>query len=281
MAGVRLIVAIAPDRSNGHSLHHLPDVAIIREGERQLIESPAAQERLPRRDVGRPVCEPFLRVLRIAASTVFVLVAQVAQAQPFFRVPPQQGSSPSIRHSAAYCKQSTLSGPAFIQLLDTIIKHGDLTDVAFVERTLGVKFAMSYGWGLDGNPDPKKLDYQSDQMLGDPIHLILDIDTSRQKKGHQIEFITFQDIPTYGINGSFIVDCLHMSAYDFPSFFGKGFFTGLPAGPLPGEPVGPPASVDAMKNLDSSGKDNTSIELKFGYNTTDLTVNQISIVQHQ
>jgi hypothetical protein len=82
-------------------------------------------------------------------------------------------------------------------------------------------------------------------------------------------------------NPTFISDCLHISALDFSSFFGNGFITGMPVGRVStlGETVSPPTYVGANKTLDNSGKDSSKLELNIGYNTIDLTVGQVAILQ--
>jgi hypothetical protein len=46
-----------------------------------------------------------------------------------------------------------------------------------------------------------------------------------------------------------------------------------------GETVSPPTYVGANKTLDNSGKDSSKLELNIGYNTIDLTVGQVAILQ--
>ena len=86
-------------------------------------------------------------ILLLAATLLVAFRAQSAGAQT--RPLPLSVSVP-----AAYCKQSTLTGPAFLNLLNTIIKHGDLTDIAFLQKTLGTKLSLNPEYGADGKPDP-------------------------------------------------------------------------------------------------------------------------------
>ena len=62
---------------------------------------------------------------------VFGAHAAVAQSSP----PPV-----AIHQLPSYCQRSTLTGVKFMQMVQAIIAHGDLTDIAFLEKTFGTKF---------------------------------------------------------------------------------------------------------------------------------------------
>jgi hypothetical protein len=154
--------------------------------------------------------------------------------------------------AAEYCKQASLTRPAFLNLLKTIIKHGDLTDIAFLQKTLGAKFSLSYGFGKDGGPDPRQLIYDSYQVLSNPIHVHLRVveGSEIQEQGGQIARMQIWGTSMDLNNPNFIRDCLKLSAVDFISSFGSFYDHGLGS---------------AREMLNNPGKDDTKLGIAFFY----------------
>ncbi len=188
------------------------------------------------------------------------LTAQAAPPAP----PP---SSPS---STEFCKQSTLTGLKFMQLLQTIIRHGDLSDIPFMEKALGTKFRQSH------------LDYESNQTLGAPIQVMIDTYDGEMKKGDILAVISFNGDSMTAPDATFIQDCLHLSRNEFYADFGTGFidFPPLPSPPLPGQHYDP-ASVGVFKYLNNIGKNGSQFELSFHYNVYDLRVSGVIVTQRK
>src|ERR1700692_1448615 len=115
------------------------------------------------------------RSLFAAAGAAFMLAANASRAQPVEAPPPPRVPQGAIHQVPSYCQRSTLTGFQFLQLIHTIIAHGDLTDIKFLEKTLGTKFSTSHGWSEKGTPDPQILFLDSERTLGNPIsvHIII------------------------------------------------------------------------------------------------------------
>jgi hypothetical protein len=70
-----------------------------------------------------------------SAAVVVCLVAGLMRAAPA-----GFDAAAYIRHYTSACGHSALTEDRFLQLVNTIAMHDDLTDVPFIERTLQLKF---------------------------------------------------------------------------------------------------------------------------------------------
>lgn len=217
---------------------------------------------------------------RPRAAVVCVLVmfgAHAADAQSVSAPQPASHQLPS------YCRHSTLTGLQFLQLIHTIIAHGDLADVAFLEKTLGTKFSMSSLPWRDGVPNV----YQSNQVLGNPIEVSLSIDTVEEHNGHKVFSISFSDSHIANQDETFIPMCLHISVDDTISFFGEGYYgpPPPPVGDLPvqGLPfVPPPPQPSAfLKDFNNPKEHNSRFELAVDYDRVSLMADRIGLRQTQ
>jgi hypothetical protein len=205
------------------------------------------------------------RRLFAAVGLQVLFAAQVAQAQSTGLPTHQALTQPPIQHSPTYCKQSTLTNVKFMQLIQALIAHGDLTDIAFIEKMLGTKFSSNYGTKLDGTPEHQTIILNSDQMLGGPIHveLIINYELSKQSKTGIIAALAI------GQQSNFFADCLQINESYLSSYFG-GNFLGKPPGP--GIPT---ASVDQMNGR--TGHNGSQIYLSFTYNLSGGLVTSFGI----
>lgn len=164
-------------------------------------------------------------------SFLFVFGAQTTFAQTPV-LPQRTLQQPTVQKgsvTAVYCKQSTLTGPAFLSVLNSIIKYGDLTDISFLQKMLGTKLDLSYGRGTDGKEyDHQHLEYNGDQVLGSPIHVHVDVHLD-VIKGEASPFngviadIRFGSTSINLDNPIFMRDCMKLADDNFFSFFGGGF----------------------------------------------------------
>jgi hypothetical protein len=167
------------------------------------------------------------------------------------------------------CKGSTLTGPSFLNLLTAIIKHGDLTDNAFLRRILGTKFSLSYGYGPRGAPsDRQVLEFDSYHVLGNPIHvhLVVHLDVVEGKPSNfdrSIAWIRFEGIPM--ARGDYIGACMQLKATNLESYYESYYPHGLNAG---GE--------STRRSI--PGKDNTKFYIGWFYSAGGL-VNTIEMSQ--
>ena len=170
-------------------------------------------------------------------------------------------SSPSVSVPAVDCKQYTLTGPVFMNVLNTIIKHGDLTDIAFLQKTLGTKFSVSYGL-IDGNPDHQEPEYDSNQVLGSPIHVHVsvnldEIEGKPSLSGNWIAGIRFEG--TSMVDWGYINDCMELPVQELESRYGAEGFHQISASPPGNGPLGERARAEFP------GKDNTKLSITWLY----------------
>jgi hypothetical protein len=198
------------------------------------------------------------RPIHLGFGSAFVALllacgAQTAGAQtaPLPQATLQQLGAPSA--PAGYCKQSSLTGPAFLNAFDTIIEHGDLTDIAFLQKTLRTKLSPLAGFGT---PDLDDLVYESDQVLGSPLPVQVTVFKRKeiQTEGGVIAEVQLKPILLAQV---YAMNCLVLTPSDFVSLFGQlnAVWTG---GTLPG-------GVGFIK-LKAPGKNGTKLEVSFGYN---------------
>jgi len=157
-----------------------------------------------------------------------------------------------------------------MKLIKTIIHHGDLNDVKFIEKSLSAKFNISYGSKEDGTPDIQTLYFDSDGVLGNPIHVNVTIwSKEMQKKRDEIADISFESFS----DKNFIADCLHLNTVEFFAFFGGNFVTVGPNGLLP--------IKGSYREQAYPGKDGTAIHLSISFGSKDNLVGGIESVQRK
>lgn len=154
---------------------------------------------------------------------------------------------------AGYCKQFTLTGPIFLNMMDTIVKHGDLTDIAFLEKTLGTHLSLNPWIGPYGTPDPDTLYYKSDQVLGSSVPVEVRVFKGKkiQAAGGLIAEVRFQP-PREALFPA----CLTLTSADFVSLFGRLSFMWI-GGPL--------SHGDGYIRLKTPGKNGTKLEFSFAW----------------
>jgi hypothetical protein len=245
----------------------------------QLIEGACSPTRLPSRGSKRPValgyCSPsfagkywqickwtvLARILAAAVSLTVAFGVQAAGAQtpPLPQPTLQQPAAQSANLPPGYCKQWPLTGPLFLNLVNTITEHGDLTDIAFLQKVLGTKLSLSqisYGSGANGSTAPHILYYTSNNVVGSPITVTVQIFKGNYTPETSGEISAVR----FGSNyQAAFINCLNLTTENFVSTFGRE--TGGWLSPSPGgeETIG----------LKKSSKNGTAIEVQFEY-TYDL-----------
>jgi hypothetical protein len=192
------------------------------------------------------------RILAAAVSLTVAFGVQPAGAQTsrLPQVEAQQRAAQSVTVPAAYCKQSSLTGPIFLNLLNTIVKHDDLTDIAFLEKTLGTKLSVLPALG-PGPPDKDDLAVFGDSVLGSPIAVQVKVIRGKdvQAAGGIIAEVDFR-------SSSLAINCLRLTSADFASLFGQlsGMWTG-------GYDVG-----EGWIKPKTTEKNGVKLEISFGWN---------------
>ncbi len=194
------------------------------------------------------------RAVLAVAGVVLMSTAHAAWAQPPAQQLTPPGTAPSDSAQPAYCKQSTLTGPKFLDLLHAIIKHGDLTDITFLQNTLGTKFSFTYGKKPDGAQDSNSLFYTSDQIMENPIPVTVSIFKGKkaQEAAGEIASVRFEPV-----SQDIFIKCLKLTAANFVSLFGRETGGGS------GGPLSIGGGVIETKNRGTNG---TKLKILFGYN---------------
>jgi len=83
-------------------------------------------------------------------------------------------TAPTTGPSSERCANISLTAEGFANAYYDIASHGDLLDVAFIERTLQTQF-RSRGVTENGTLNPQRKHYMTDAILGVPIAVTLDV----------------------------------------------------------------------------------------------------------
>jgi hypothetical protein len=107
-----------------------------------------------------------------------------------------------------------------MSLLNIITEHGDLTDIAFLEKTLGTKLSPLPFNGL-GTPDPDDITYNGDQVRGSPIYVQVSVTKGKdiQARSGAIAEVWFRPL-----SQALFTNCLKLTTTDFVSVFGRPTF---------------------------------------------------------
>ncbi len=127
-------------------------------------------------------------------------------------------SPTALQTPPPFCRKFTLTDAQFLGLLQAIVNHGDETDIAFMEKTLGTKLSQTAADGEDGKPDPDQTDYQSDHLLGSPIPVAIDIFRGKDSNEMGGEKARMR---LGGPNSDFYFHCLKLTMTDFFSSFSR------------------------------------------------------------
>jgi len=123
------------------------------------------------------------------------------------------------------CKIGKLEADEFMVKISAIIAHGDLTDIPFAEKTFKTKFREGAAKTFNGEPDPQRILFQTNQISSSPIYV--DVSLSRLKftapKDQFIGYMAIYDQHSSGLNTTFIEDCIDVSARTLSSHFGGDF----------------------------------------------------------
>jgi hypothetical protein len=120
------------------------------------------------------------------------------------------------------CGKSKLTGAQFMEMFHTIAMHGDLRDIPFIEKTLGIKFTHEHPLVAEDKRNIHQINYMAG-IYGTPIGVTMKIsdDNDDQNLSDNIAVIVF----TYSNDFS---KCLHITRKQFESYFG-GEFVHLPS----------------------------------------------------
>jgi hypothetical protein len=194
------------------------------------------------RSLAKAMAIAYSSILFVALSAIAAFASPKATSQSM------ASGRPTL---PSYCQSTTLDGVQFMNMLQAIIAHGDLSDIAFIEKTLGTKF-NSYGWNDDGTPAPQKLNgdtinHDAAGIFDNPlqVHLLIFQSEALKKQGN-VDRMTFESSSFSNQNQNFISDCLHISISNFSSFYGKGY--SIPPPPALPPPAFPPSPEFMQKH---------------------------------
>ncbi len=136
-----------------------------------------------------------------------------------FAIDQMTPSSPAALHAPPpFCRKFTLTDAKFLDMLDMITNHGDITDIAFMERALGTKLSLTPTYGEDGSSDPDTTIYRSDHLLDAPIPVEIDIfrGKDRQDMGGESARMRLS-----GPDPDFYFNCLKLTMAEVFSSFAR------------------------------------------------------------
>ncbi len=223
----------------------------------------------------------------IVVTVLIFFAVSPAFAQPNTRPPGL--SKPSVRN---YCDRSPISDVIFLGLLNKLVNHGDLTDIAFVERTLDARFLSRQDEVPNGGPNNQPFYYETNQSFGGPTRLVLTVSYSRPEQLKR-DIIGVMDIGGLRLGpppNNFLEDCIQVSADKFSAYFGGGFqstpfyLEGPPHVSYGQKWHGSPSSlapyeIDCVQERDHAGKDGSKLYISFSYDPKSKLVTHVGIVQ--
>ncbi len=116
------------------------------------------------------------------------------------------------------CGESKLTSAKFMEMIKIIARHGDLTDVPFIEKTLGLKFASSPSILGDGSVQKGRTMYDADSLSGMPLKTWMNVSLNPDESGknHPEVMLDFDSGVAHSANFRM---CLHLSTAEFDSYF--------------------------------------------------------------
>lgn len=199
------------------------------------------------------------RFATISARLVFVFC--VVMAAPAWAL----GDAPTSMANGLPCANLTPSSEKFIDMLHSIVMHGDLTDVPFVEKALDEKLKVQYREGETNGHHYKNAEYNYERKSKTLryMNLWLEIERVAQdgfKKTARLRFSSLE------------VDCKGITPAMLKEKFQKDFMEvhyGLGLG----------AGNAVMASAGFDGKDGSRISISYTRTSTHPNVNDIQILQ--
>jgi len=194
----------------------------------------------------------------------------------------QNSSLSSSQGTNSNCSQSQLTQDQFIDVVRAIAMHGDLTDVAFIEKTLQVKLMPQTLSEYEKEHYPDGRHYLVDSVLGSRMRFDLGVgfnsnehDWDKEPKENERSTLRF-----FVVQNAFH-DCKSLTPEHFNSRFGGNFFNG-PAGTLPLNPqTGEMSSGGALQggSQNFAGKDGTKMNVSYMCDAPDGSISLLAIMQ--
>lgn len=193
----------------------------------------------------------FLRILFAVLNLRAVFGAHVVAAQSF------PSPSPTIQKLPSFCNTTTPKGVEFMKALSAIIAHGDLTDIAFIEKALDTKL-IPYPEEEPGYHE--YVEYHARQPLAGSVFIGLDVHFAKaeQAKDGFVGILSFSQRIFPGIIISCTENTICISASDLSAHFGGGFKRAIPIVDFGEDP-----NIVQTKELGGVGKNGTEIYLSF------------------
>ncbi|MDE1883517.1 MAG: hypothetical protein KGH70_05990 [Rhodospirillales bacterium] len=164
----------------------------------------------------------------------------------------------------AYCTESKLSGSEFMQAVNDIVTHGDLTDIPFLQKILRTTFQSSFGLKMDGTQDRQTVIYQATTLLGAPMQMrLVNWAKDRQAMMRQIASIGFYSKTAPSSDADFIRNCLNIHVSDFFVTYGNQFTFLGPVGMISEPRPGVNVEKGAILNQNLPGKNGSTMSLGF------------------
>lgn len=160
-------------------------------------------------------CGKGIRYSNVLLGFVSLLILFCTQASGAQALPLHQAKEPQL---SSYCKTASPAGAKLMRGISKIIAHGDLTDVASVEKSLGIEFS----WKSHLDPDKYPTYYKGGLPGLYNVTLIVMSTRMERFKREAIAQLFFDFAVDYDNTPSCERD-LYISESDFSSHFNGGF----------------------------------------------------------
>ncbi len=149
----------------------------------------------------------FAKVFARVAMVVFFVSVGPAWAK-------NEAAVEDKKSADIHCSETGLTSERFVDMLYTIVSHGDLRDVDFIESTFQTKFTTRPSASETQSPKTGALHYEGNSILGFPAIITLDVSHNPRMKRTKIGFLKVS------IDSD---NCLEIKSQDIEKKFGAKF----------------------------------------------------------
>jgi hypothetical protein len=180
------------------------------------------------------------------------------------------------------CSESPITAKEFIERIHSVVVHGDLTDMPFLERTLNVKFLGEVKggrhWAIHHHTD-SIVRYRIDSAWNLPITMKLTFYKDNAGDAALINFIMYWPVDYIDHPAR---NCLKVLARELDNAFG-GSFNAYPPAYCDETRRNSKITTDGLcsknKCLGQGGKNNTYISIGYGYHYANQLIHSFGIDQ--
>lgn len=171
----------------------------------------------------------------------------------------------SVSDPNARCRKSKLTQEQFLEMVQAVVKHGDLTDKDSIEKTLKIKF------GPTDNRLSSGMTLYSTYMPGDTPNapILVELYAGIQSKDVNGQPQTGEELTLEQLNmvGAVFHNCQYLTKKQFKQKFDGAFRDGF-------------RDDSGILNFGKVGKGDSNIEMYYSFDAQDDALKQVTISQH-